>query len=135
VSDVAEITALVYEYAFRLDAGDFDGVAELFALAELRSTRHDRVLRGTAEARTLYDPVIVYDDGTPRTMHQITNVTVDRSWPASTATGSRAEKAAGGSPSGSSTRSCSVICRSTCARSLSESSPVPSKPAPTSHPD
>jgi hypothetical protein len=76
-NDVADITALIHEYAFRLDAGDFDGVAALFAHAELRSTRHDRVLRGAAEARTLYGPVIVYDDGTPRTMHQLTNVTVE----------------------------------------------------------
>ena len=71
-----EITALIHEYAFRLDAGDLDGVAALFENAELRSTRHDRVLRGAAEARTLYDRVIIYDDGTPRTMHQLTNVTV-----------------------------------------------------------
>jgi hypothetical protein len=76
VSDLSEITALIHEYAFRLDAGDFDGVAELFANAELRSTRHDRVRRGKAEARTLYDSVVVYDDGTPRTLHQLTNVTV-----------------------------------------------------------
>jgi hypothetical protein len=74
--DISEITALVHEYAFRLDAGDFDGVAALFAHAELRSTRHERVRRGSLEARTLYDSVIVYDDGTPRTMHQLTNVTV-----------------------------------------------------------
>ncbi len=66
----SEITALIHEYAFRLDAGDFDGVAALFAHAELRSTRHERVRRGSPEARTLYDSVIVYDDGTPRTMHQ-----------------------------------------------------------------
>jgi hypothetical protein len=75
-NDVAEISALIHEYAFRLDAGDFDGVAALFAHAELRSTRNDRVRRGAAEARTLFDPVIVYEDGTPRTMHQLTNVTV-----------------------------------------------------------
>src|SRR5207245_93346 len=48
----------------------------LFEHAELRSTRHDRRLRGTAEARTNYDGVIIYDDGTPQTQHQITNVTV-----------------------------------------------------------
>jgi hypothetical protein len=77
VSDVSEITALIHEYAFRLDAGDLDGVAVLFANAELRSTRHDRVRRGTAEARALYDSVVLYDDGTPRTMHQLTNVTVE----------------------------------------------------------
>ncbi len=76
MNDVDEITALIHDYAFRLDAGDLDGVAALFADAELRSTRHDWVRRGAAEARTLYDGVILYDDGTPRTMHQLTNVTV-----------------------------------------------------------
>jgi hypothetical protein len=75
-ADVDAITALIHEYAFRLDAGDLDGVAALFANAELRSTGHDRVRRGAAEARTIYDRVIIYDDGTPRTMHQLTNVTV-----------------------------------------------------------
>jgi ketosteroid isomerase-like protein len=73
---VDDIVALIHEYAFRLDAGDLDGVAALFANAELRSTRNDRVRRGAAEARSLYEPVILYDDGTPRTMHQLTNVTV-----------------------------------------------------------
>jgi hypothetical protein len=76
VSDVEEITALVHEYAFLLDSGDLDGVAALFAHAELRSTRGGPVRRGATEARALYDPVILYDDGTPRTMHQLTNVTV-----------------------------------------------------------
>jgi hypothetical protein len=75
-NDVDEITALIHEYAFRLDGGDLDAVAALFEHAELRSTRNDRVRRGAIEARTLYDPVILYDDGTPRTMHQLTNVTV-----------------------------------------------------------
>ena len=83
--DIAEITALIHEYAFRLDAGDLDGVASLFEHAELRSTRHDRRLRGTAEARTNYDGVIIYDDGTPQTQHQITNVTVEVDGGAATA--------------------------------------------------
>ena len=73
---VDEITALINEYAYRLDAGDLDAVAALFAHAELRSTRHDRVLRGADEARTLYDQVIIGDDGTPGTMHQLTNISV-----------------------------------------------------------
>jgi SnoaL-like domain len=74
--DVEAIRALVHEYAFRLDAGDLDGVAALFEHAELRSTRHDRVLRGATEARALYEPVLLYDDAKPATMHQISNVTV-----------------------------------------------------------
>ena len=75
-SDVDAITALLHEYAFRLDAGDLDGVAALFEHAELGSTQHDRRYRGTQEARTIYENLILYDDGTPKSMHQITNVTV-----------------------------------------------------------
>jgi ketosteroid isomerase-like protein len=77
VDDEAAITALLHEYARRLDDGDLDRVAALFARAEVRSTRDDHVRRGAAEVRTLYDPVILYDDGTPRTLHQLTNVSVD----------------------------------------------------------
>ena len=76
MSDVDEITVLINEYAFRLDAGDLDGVAALFEHAELGSTRHDRRRRGAVEARGLYEDVIIYDDGTPRTLHQMSNVTV-----------------------------------------------------------
>jgi len=74
--DTTAIAALLHEYAFRLDAGDLDGVAALFEHAEVRSNRRDQVLRGKAEVRTLYEPVILYEDGTPRTVHQLTNVTI-----------------------------------------------------------
>jgi 3-phenylpropionate/cinnamic acid dioxygenase small subunit len=77
VEDVRAITALLHEYARRLDDGELDRVAELFARAEVRSTRDDRVRRGAGEVRTLYDPVILYDDGTPRTLHQLSNVSVE----------------------------------------------------------
>ncbi|HTD51370.1 MAG TPA: nuclear transport factor 2 family protein [Acidimicrobiia bacterium] len=76
MSEHDRIVALIHEYATLLDAGDLDGVAALFDHAELGSTRHPRRSRGAAEARTIYDNVIIYDDGTPRTLHQITNVTV-----------------------------------------------------------
>jgi hypothetical protein len=74
--DTDAITALVHEYAYRLDAGDLDGVGELFAHAELGSSVRPERMRGAAEARSNYRGVILYDDGTPRTMHCITNVTV-----------------------------------------------------------
>jgi hypothetical protein len=73
---VEEITALIHEYGFLLDAGDLDGVAALFEHAELGSTRHERRQRGAAQARSVYDAVIIYPDGTPQTLHQLTNVTV-----------------------------------------------------------
>jgi len=71
-----EITALVHEYAFRLDAGDLDGVAALFEHAELGSTLGPERMRGAVQAAANYAGVIRYDDGTPRTMHLLTNVTV-----------------------------------------------------------
>jgi hypothetical protein len=74
--DVDAITALLHEYAFRLDAGDLEGVGELFAHAELGSSVRPERRRGAEEARGNYRGVIIYDDGTPRTMHCITNVTV-----------------------------------------------------------
>jgi SnoaL-like domain len=74
--DVDAITALVHEYAYRLDAGDLDGVGALFAHAELGSSVRPERMRGADEARSYYGGVIIYDDGTPRTMHCITNVTV-----------------------------------------------------------
>jgi SnoaL-like domain len=76
-NDVEAVRALVHEYAFRLDAGDLDGVAALFEHAELGSSVRPERMRGTDEARGYYRGVILYDDGTPRTMHCITNVTVD----------------------------------------------------------
>ena len=69
------IVALVHAYAERLDAGDLDGVAALFARATFRSAGDPHVLRGTREVRTLYDPVLLYD-GVPRTKHVITNLDV-----------------------------------------------------------
>ena len=68
------IEALLYEYAFRLDGGDLDGVAELFAAATWRSGR--RTLSGRDEVRRAYDPVRLYDDGRPGTQHVITNVRI-----------------------------------------------------------
>jgi hypothetical protein len=62
---VNEITGAHHEYAFRLDAGDLDGVAALFEHGELGSTR-TTAGAGSVEARTNYDNVILYADGTPR---------------------------------------------------------------------
>lgn len=76
VDDVEQIRSLIHEYAFRLDAGDFDGVCALFEHAELGSSTVDVRVQGTEGARFFYSGVILYDDGTPCTQHQMTNVTV-----------------------------------------------------------
>jgi uncharacterized protein (TIGR02246 family) len=71
------IRALVCAYAERLDAGDFDGVAELFTHGVFRSALGGEPRVGRDAVRTMYDPLVVYDDGTPRTRHVLGNIEVD----------------------------------------------------------
>ena len=77
-TDREAITDLVYAYAERIDVGDFEGVADLFAEAEL-------TFEGFAEGRPGREKILAmyetstrrYDDGTPRTKHVMTNVVVE----------------------------------------------------------
>jgi ketosteroid isomerase-like protein len=87
-TDEEAIRALVIAYAERLDAGDFYGVAALFEHGVFRSAGGGDARVGSAAVRAMYQPVILYDDGTPRTMHVLGNlrVTIDRD--AATATAS-----------------------------------------------
>jgi ketosteroid isomerase-like protein len=71
------IRSLIAAYPDRLDAGDLDGVASLFERGVFRSGRDGSVRIGAAEVRRMYDPVILYGDGTPRTKHVLGNVMVD----------------------------------------------------------
>ena len=86
--DEEAIRDLVVAYAERLDAGDLDGVAALFEHGQFRSTRRAEPLVGRDAVRLLYAPVIIYDDGTPRTKHVLGNIQVEvsRSGGAPTAT-------------------------------------------------
>ncbi len=78
-SDADAVRALVIAYAERLDAGDLDGVAALFEHAVVRPARSGTELVGREAVRRMYDPVILYEDGTPRTKHVLSSheVTVD----------------------------------------------------------
>jgi hypothetical protein len=82
-----DIEYLVLAYAERLDLGDLDGVADLFAHATYRaeSPSGTTVLTGTAEVRRVYDMLILYD-GSPRTKLVTTNLIVDVDEVAGTAT-------------------------------------------------
>ena len=82
-----EIAALVYGYAERIDGGDFDGVADLLAEAEVTAEGSDRVWRGRDQVRGLYESgTRRHADGTPRTKHVTTNLVVDVDEAADTAT-------------------------------------------------
>lgn len=77
VSYVA-IADLVHTYAERVDAGDFEGVADLFAYAEVTVEGSDAVHRGRAEVLDLYRrSTRLHDDGTPRTKHVTTNLLIE----------------------------------------------------------
>jgi uncharacterized protein (TIGR02246 family) len=85
--DDEAVRALIGAYAERLDAGDLDGVASLFAHGEFRSARGGAPRVGAEAVRAMYDSVVLYADGTPRTRHVLGNlvVTVDRATATATA--------------------------------------------------
>ncbi len=88
-ADAEAIRRLIVAYAERLDAGDLDGVAALFEHGVFRSAAPGGSVRtGAAEVRRMYDSVILYDDGTPRTKHVLGNVLVDVDDDADSATSS-----------------------------------------------
>lgn len=70
------ITALVHLYAERLDAGDLDGVANLFAAATF-GTEDGPIRTGVAAVLAAFRRTVVFHDGSPRTKHLITNLAID----------------------------------------------------------
>jgi 3-phenylpropionate/cinnamic acid dioxygenase small subunit len=73
--DEHAIATLIHRYAERLDDGDLDGVAALFADATWRTPARAEPLRGAAAVRRAYDGVLLYD-GRPCTKHVLTNLTI-----------------------------------------------------------
>jgi hypothetical protein len=71
--DAEAIRALVTAYGERLDAGDLDGVADLFRTA--RWCSGPRTLTDVDAIRRVYDDVILYD-GIPSTRHVMGDVVV-----------------------------------------------------------
>ena len=79
MSDSAlEITNLIYTYAERLDAGDLDAVAGIFAHGRICGVENgppETVFEGSAGVRKLYNMATkIYEDGTPKTKHNTSNV-------------------------------------------------------------
>ncbi len=83
----AAITNLVLTYAERIDLGDFDGLADLFADAEI-TAEGGAVWRGRDEVLAMYvDGTRRYPDtGTPKTKHVTTNLLIEVDEEAGTAT-------------------------------------------------
>lgn len=72
------IENLYFLYAERIDAGDFEGVAELFAHARMLDPDGSVTAVGKEEVRRIYDrSTRLYEDGTPRTQHVTTNLILE----------------------------------------------------------
>jgi 3-phenylpropionate/cinnamic acid dioxygenase small subunit len=79
--DWQTVQTLLMTYADRVDSGRFAEAATLFANATYRLEFPDRpgvtTYRGTEEVHAFFAGTRLYSDGTPRTKHLITNVTVE----------------------------------------------------------
>jgi len=76
-TDRDAIATLIYTYAERLDAGDFAGIAALFADATFRSNARPDVRRGSAQVLEVYNTTVAVYDGSPCTKHVTTNVVIE----------------------------------------------------------
>jgi 3-phenylpropionate/cinnamic acid dioxygenase small subunit len=78
VSDEQAIHNLLHRYARLMDSADFAGIAELFAAATLTNDQDTEGMRGTdAISRAYTDANRVYEDGTTRTKHVISNTELE----------------------------------------------------------
>lgn len=75
----AAIERLVYQYAERIDAGDFAGVGGLFRHGVIVTEDSSVLAGGADEVERLYHRTtrLYEDDGTPHTKHVTTNVIID----------------------------------------------------------
>jgi 3-phenylpropionate/cinnamic acid dioxygenase small subunit len=86
----ASVARLVFGYAERLDAGDLEGMASLFAKATLRTTGPDGIttFTGKDEVFRAFDSSVQrFEGGVPSTKHVTTNLIVDPGADGETASG------------------------------------------------
>jgi hypothetical protein len=74
-SSETQIANLVYRYAELIDSGNLVGAAALFAHARIKTAIG---VIGPEEVLEMWrDGIIIYEDGTPRTKHVITNPIIE----------------------------------------------------------
>lgn len=77
MDDRAEIETLIFEYARRIDDGDFAGIGELFAKGSICGPDGTPLATGSDAVTRLYEATTRrYEDGTPRSHHLTSNVVV-----------------------------------------------------------
>lgn len=76
-----EIENLIYSYAERIDAGDLEGVADLFTHGRITASAGaapQQTIEGRDRVLALYrGSTRIYDDGTPHTRHLTTNAIIE----------------------------------------------------------
>ena len=81
MDDARHIENLLYDYAERIDAGDYAGIGELFAHGRIWGMEDpplEAVFEGADAVRGLYEwSTRRYEDGTPKTHHIITNARIE----------------------------------------------------------
>ncbi len=76
--DHVAIANLVYRYAELIDAGDYDGIGELFTHAVITTDGSDDEIAGADAVTRMYErSTRRYPDGTPRSKHVITNLLIE----------------------------------------------------------
>jgi hypothetical protein len=70
-----EILRLMNQYCYAIDTGDFAAFGKLFAHAQW-------IAEGKKSDAESKSNVIIYPDGTPRTKHTLSNITIDVDEPA-----------------------------------------------------
>jgi 3-phenylpropionate/cinnamic acid dioxygenase small subunit len=92
VDSAREIENLLYSYAERIDRGDFEGLADLFANGRIQGRESDpaSVFEGRDAVLALYRRTtrIHADSGTPKSKHLCTNARIEVDEDAGTATSS-----------------------------------------------
>jgi ketosteroid isomerase-like protein len=78
MSDAHEqVRNLLGRYCERMDAGNFAGLAELFAAATLADENGNVFATGADEMRTMWERQTILYDGSPRTRHITANPVID----------------------------------------------------------
>ena len=80
------IRNLLVRYCVRMDAGDFAGLAELFAGGQLSDDQGNVFATGSAQMQAMWETQTMTYDGSPRTRHVTANPVIEVDQTAGTAT-------------------------------------------------
>ncbi len=69
MEDIYEIQKLMYEYCWRIDSGDFDGVCDLLKDAQISYDGKLTYDRNPKAYMMTLKPIVRFEDGTPKTCH------------------------------------------------------------------